>query len=100
MDVRDIVQQAVQTPPVRRRLRARAQLIAARSRAMAAREGLRDMAGSIRVEEGTRPGTKADGFRRPYARVVASNAEKYERGYSRFNKYRLMLRASRAVNGR
>lgn len=100
MDVRDIIQQAAKSPAVRRKVRARAQQIAARSRAMAAREGLRDMAGSIRVEEGTRPGIQADGFQRPYARVVAPQGEKYERGYSRFNKYRLMLRASRAVSGR
>lgn len=100
MDVRDIIQQAAQTPAVRRKVRARAQQIASRSRAMAAREGLRGMAGEIRVEEGTRPGTKAQGFRRPYARVVAPHGEKYERGLSRFNKYRLMLRASRAVSSR
>lgn len=100
MDVRRIVQDASQTPAVRRRLRARASQIAARAESMAAREGLRQTAADIRVEEGTRPGTKAGGFRRPYARVIAPHAGAIERGTSRFNKYRLMLRAARAVSGR
>lgn len=100
MDVRDIVQKASHSPAVRRRLRARANQVAARAKAMAAREGLRELSADIRVVEGTRPGTKAQGFRRPYARVVAPGAAKYEMGTSRFNKYRLMLRASRAVSRR
>jgi hypothetical protein len=100
VDVRRIVQQASQTPAVRRRLRARATQVAARAKATAARQGLRQLSADIRVEEGTRPGTKAQGFQRPYARVVAPGAAKYERGTSRFDKYRLMLRAARAVSSR
>lgn len=98
MDVRRIVQDASQTPAVRRRLRARAQQVATRTQVLAHREGLRDMATTLRIEEGTRPGTKAKGFRRPYARVVSPIGEKYERGVGRYSKYRLMLRAARAVS--
>ena len=100
MDVRRIIQDASQTPAVRRKLRARANQVAARFQAMAAREGLRETAADTRVVEGTRPGTQAQGFQRPYARVIAPNAGATERGTSRYNKYRLMLRASRAVSRR
>lgn len=100
MDVRKIIEEAAQSPAVRRRLRSRAQQVAARGKAMAAREGLREMAANMRVVEGTRPGTQAQGFRRPYARVIAPGGEKYERGVGRYAKYRLMLRASRAVGKR
>lgn len=98
MDVRRIIQDASQTPAVRRRLNARARQIAARAQALAAREGLREMSSTIRVVDGTRPGTKAQGFRRPYSRVVSPIGEKYERGVGRYGKYRLLLRAARAVN--
>lgn len=100
MDVRRVVQDASQSPAVRRALRSRATQVAARAKANASRQGLRQLSADIRVEEGIRPGTKAQGFRRPYARVIAPGAAKYERGTSRFDKYRLMLRSARQVNGR
>lgn len=100
MDIRDIVQQAASTPAVRRQLRLRAERIAARGQALAHRAGMPDFAASIKVAEGTRPGIKAQGFRRPYARVVAThdNANAIERGGGRYGKYRFLLRASREVS--
>ena len=97
MDLRQVMQQAVLTPGVQRRLRSRGAQVAARVQALAAREGLRETAADIRVEVGLRPGTDADGFRRPYVRVVAPHAGEVERGTSRYDKYRLMARAARGT---
>lgn len=97
MDVRRIIQDASQTPAVRARLRNKALRISNRAQVLAAREGFRDF--PVEVIEGTRPGLKARGFRRPYARVVArhTDAAKIERGRGGYAKYRLLQRASRAV---
>lgn len=99
IDTRRIIQEAAQTPQVRRQLRMRATRIAARAEALAARAGLPEFAASIKVTDGVRPGAKASGFRRPYSRVVATHdrANEIERGGGRQQKRRLLARASRAV---
>lgn len=99
LDIRRIIQEAAQTPAVRRQLRQRATRIAARAEALAARSGLPEFAASIKVVDGVRPGSKARGFRRPYSRVVATHdrANAIERGGGREQKRRILARAARAV---
>lgn len=99
MDTRRIIQEAAQTPAVRRSLHLRAIRIASRAKAMAARQGLPEFAESIDVSDGVRPGAKSRGFRRPYSRVVARHdmANEIERGGGRYGKFRILARAARAT---
>ncbi|UYG15766.1 hypothetical protein BRM3_08920 [Brachybacterium huguangmaarense] len=99
LDTRRIIQEAVQTPAVRRSIHLRASRIASRAKALAARQGLPEFAASIDVVDGVRPGTKARGFRRPYSRVVARHdkANEIERGGGRYGKSRILARAARAT---
>ncbi|MDO5663570.1 MAG: hypothetical protein Q4G40_12805 [Brachybacterium sp.] len=99
MDVRRIMQDAMGTAEVDRKLRARANRIRARAASMAVRErGVPSGYGSsLRVETGRRPGVKAQGFRRPYARVVAPHGASTEFGGARGAKLRLLLKATRAT---
>lgn len=80
----------MQSRPVRDALVERARPIAASARAIAAAEGLEEMAAAIGIEEGTRPRG------RPYAQVVADHPRgtEYEFGSSAIEARRVLGRAA------
>lgn len=64
---------------------------------LALQEGCPRFADSLRVETGTRPGTKSPtGIKRPYARVIAGSedAGEQEHGSLRYPRHNFMNRAS------
>lgn len=71
----ETIAKAMDTPAVRAALRAKAQRIHPRAQRLAAQAQAFAFADALEVTEGTRPGTKAGGFRRPYARVGATVTE-------------------------
>lgn len=63
---------------------------------LALQEGCPDFADSLRVEMGTRPGTKSPtGIKRPYARVIAGSehASEQEHGSLRYPRHNFFNRA-------
>lgn len=72
---RETLEQALQTEAVREALRRRAALVLPRAQREAAKAGRLRLSKALHVEEGVRPGTKAQGFKRSYARVVAEYPE-------------------------
>lgn len=63
---------------------------------LALQEGCPDFADSLRVETGTRPGTKSPtGIKRPYARVIAGSehASEQEHGSLRYPRHNFFNRA-------
>lgn len=66
---RDLIEQVAQSAQVRRACRAKAARILPRFQRLAAQANANRAAANARIVEGTRPGAKAGGFRRPYARV-------------------------------
>ena len=66
-----IIDQVLASPAVREALYARARLVLPRTQRVAAQSGAVELSKRLRVEQGTRPGAKAGGFQRPYARVIA-----------------------------
>ena len=67
----ELLEQVAQSAAVRAQLRAKAARMLPRAQRLAAAAGARQFGRRLRVEEGIRPGTKAGGFRRPYARLTA-----------------------------
>ena len=65
------IDQVLASPAVREALYARARLVLPRTQRVAAQSGAVELSKRLRVEQGTRPGAKAGGFQRPYARVIA-----------------------------
>ena len=63
--------QVLQSSAVKQALAARARIVLPRAQRMAAKAGAVEFSRRLKVEQGVRPGTKAEGFRRPYARVSA-----------------------------
>ncbi|WNM27551.1 hypothetical protein RN607_00695 [Demequina capsici] len=64
--------EVLQAQAVRSALEARARRVLPRTRAIAYEVGASEFAGELHVEQGTRPGAKADGgLKRPYARIIA-----------------------------
>lgn len=95
---RATLDQVVQSPTVRRQLRARASLILPRAQREAAKSGNLNLTRELRIEEGVRPGTKAEGFARPYARVIAyldEDQRKVDRRTSRLTPRAILRRAGR-----
>ncbi len=69
----ELLERAASSPAVRAALRAKAARALPRAQRLAAAAGAQRFSRRLRVEEGTRPGSKAEGgFRRPYARVTAT----------------------------
>lgn len=66
---------AMQTPSVRAAIRAKRDRVLPRAQRLAAQAGALEFGRALRAEDGTRPGSKAGGFRRPYARVTAEVTE-------------------------
>lgn len=76
--------QALQSPTVRKALAARARRVLPRTRAIATNAGATEFARALRVTEGTRPGTGArDGLQRPYARIAATVTTEIRRADAR-----------------
>lgn len=64
---------------------------------LAYQEGCDDFADSLRIETGTRPGTKSPtGIKRPYARVIAGSehASEQEHGSLRYPRHNFFRRAA------
>lgn len=73
---RETLEQAMQTDVVRMALRQRAARVLPRAQGEAAKAGRVRLSKALRVEEGTRPGTQAQGgIQRAYARVAAHYPE-------------------------
>ena len=73
---RGIIDQAAASPVVRRAIRDKADRILPRAQRLAYAAGAKAFGDSLRVEEGTRPGTKSSGgYKRPFARVIATSAD-------------------------
>ena len=78
-----IIDQVLASPAVREALYARARLVLPRTQRVAAQAGAVELSKRLRVEQGIRPGAKAGGFQRPYARVIADiddDVRKKDRG--------------------
>ena len=67
----ELLTQIAGLPAVRALLEAKARRMLPRAQRLAAQAGALEFGKALRVEQGTRPGDKADGFARPYARVTA-----------------------------
>lgn len=95
----ELLEQVAQHPAVRAALRAKAQRMLPRAQRLAAQAGAREFAQELHVEEGTRPGTKAEGgLRRPYARVVAevSDDMRSADAGSKLSRTQILRRSARA----
>lgn len=62
---------AMAAPGVQAAVRAKRDRILPRAQRLAAQAGALEFSRALHAEEGVRPGSKAGGFRRPYARVSA-----------------------------
>jgi hypothetical protein len=68
----ELLNEAAQTPAVRAALAAMARRLLPRAQRIAAQAGAVQFGRALRVDTGTRPGTRAHGgLQRPYARIVA-----------------------------
>lgn len=68
---RQTVEAAAQSPAVREALAAKARRMLPRAQRLAAQSGATEFGQALHTSEGTRPGSQADGFERPYARIEA-----------------------------
>lgn len=95
---RDIFQRIADMPEVAAALRAKAERILPRAQRLAYQAGATQLAQSQHIEDGKKPGTKAEGFKRPYSRVVAdsADAQAQEYGADGVPKQAILRRASRA----
>lgn len=90
--------QAIQNAAVRQVLTNRAALMLPRARQEAAKAGRTRLAKALRIEHGTRPGSKsASGIKRPYVRLMADYPEEDQAADSRakLTTREIMRRASR-----
>lgn len=68
-----LINQAMGSNKVHAALKAKADRVLPRAKAIAYSVGASEFADALEVREGTRPGTNSpSGFKRPYARVVAT----------------------------
>ncbi|XBH21610.1 hypothetical protein V5R04_15600 [Jonesiaceae bacterium BS-20] len=68
--------QAFKHPEVKKALARRAAIMLPRAKQQAAKAGRVQLAKALRVESGTRPGTKSSrGIKRPFARLMATYPE-------------------------
>lgn len=97
-DFRATVQAAAQTATVRAALRAKAARMLPRAQRTAYEAGAPGFAEALRLEEGVRPGTKADGFQRPFARLTAEVTDDMEKrdGGAKLTRTMILRRSARA----
>lgn len=87
----------LQNPKVREALADTAKRLLPICQRLAYQEGCDEFADSLRIETGTRPGTKSPtGIKRPYARVIAGSedAAEQEHGSLRYPRHNFMNRAT------
>ena len=87
----------LQNPEVREALNDTAKRLLPICQRLAMQEGCDEFADSLRIETGTRPGTKSPtGIKRPYARVVAGSedAAEQEHGSLRYPRHNFFRRAA------
>lgn len=99
LNEQEIRQQAAQSSDVRNALRDKADRMLPRAQREALKAGAIEFARALRVETGTRPGTKSPtGFKRPFARVIADNdgASDTEHGNVGVPKQAILRRVMRA----
>ncbi|MDU3736497.1 MAG: hypothetical protein E6586_08730 [Bifidobacterium scardovii] len=92
-----IQQNVLANPGVRKALNATARRLLPIAKRIAYKEHAPDYADSLRIETGTRPGTKSPtGVKRPYARVIAGseNAAEQEFGGKNMPKRGFLRRAA------
>lgn len=75
---RQMIEAAAQSPAVRSALAAKARRMLPRAQRLAAQAGATEFGRALHTSEGTRPGTHADGFERPYTRVEAEITEEMD----------------------
>lgn len=95
----ETINAAMDTPAVRRALRAKAARALPRAQRLAIAAGAKAFAASLRTEEGTRPGAKSEGgLRRPFARVIgdATGEVRQADAGGTMTRRSIMRRASRA----
>lgn len=93
------LRRAMDHPDVRRRMQNKAERVAAMAGRLAIADGAPEFARSIRIERGTRPGSKSPrGIKRPYVRVIATSADAVarEHGDRSVRKAAILRRASGA----
>ena len=87
----------LQNPEVREALNDTAKRLLPICQRLAMQEGCDQFADSLRIETGTRPGTKSPtGIKRPYARVIAGSehASEQEHGSLRYPRHNFFRRAA------
>ena len=92
-----IDQNVLQNPDVREALNDTAKRLLPICQRLAYQEGCDEFADSLRIETGTRPGTKSPtGIKRPYARVIAGSehASEQEHGSLRYPRHNFFRRAA------
>lgn len=97
-DFSKTIRAAAQAASVQAALRAKGERTLPRAQRLAYQAGANEFGDALHVETGTRPGTKAGGFRRPYARVIADMTEdmKGKDSGAKLTRRDIMRRASRA----
>lgn len=99
MAEKSIFDQVLENETVLRAMRAKADRMLPRAQREAAQAGAVEFSKALHVEEGVRPGTKAEnGMKRPYVRVTADITENMaEADYgAKLTRQQILRRASRA----
>ena len=95
---RETMQQVATMPSVQAVLLARARLVFGIAQTEAYRQGRVNLGDQMRITSGVRPGTKAAGFRRSYARVESTLTEeqqKQDNARGKQSRAQIMRRAAR-----
>ena len=95
---RETMQQVATMPSVQAALLARARLVFGIAQTEAYRQGRVNLGDAMRITSGVRPGTKAAGFRRSYARVESTLTEeqqKQDNARGKQSRAQIMRRAAR-----
>ena len=95
---RETMQQVATMPSVQAALLARARLVFGIAQTEAYRQGRVNLGDAMRITSGARPGAKAAGFRRSYARVESTLTEeqqKQDNARGKQSRAQIMRRAAR-----
>ncbi len=95
---RETMQQVATMPSVQAALLARARLVFGIAQTEAYRQGRDNLGDAMCITSGVRPGAKAAGFRRSYARVVSTLTEEQQKqgnAHAKQSRAQIMRRAAR-----
>ena len=95
---RETMQQVATMPSVQAALQAKARLLFGIAQTEAYKQGRVNLGDQMRITSGVRPGTKAAGFRRSYARVESTLTEeqqKQDNARAKQSRAQIMRRAAR-----